>query len=73
MRADKFVHEHLDYLDGKIKLTSCQKDTLSVNYEQQDQVTFNYSANFTEVQTDQSQMTILILVQLIITKHKILT
>lgn len=54
MRADKFVHEHLDYLDRKIKLASCQKDILSANYEQQNQVTFNYSASSAEVQTDQS-------------------
>lgn len=55
MRADKFIYEHLDYLDGKIKLASGQKDILSVNYEQQNQVTLNYSASSTEMQTDLSK------------------
>lgn len=35
-------------------MASCQKDILIINYEQQNQVTLNYSASFAEVQTDQS-------------------
>lgn len=52
MRADKFVYEHLDYLDGKIKLASYQKDILNVS--EQNQATLNYSANSVETQTDLS-------------------
>lgn len=51
-RTDKFVYEHLDYLDGKIKLASYQKDTLSVS--EQNQATLYYSANSVETQTDLS-------------------
>lgn len=54
MRAEKFVHEHLDYLDGQIKLASCQKDILNVTNEQQNQVTFNYSTSSAEIRTDDS-------------------
>lgn len=52
MRADKFVQEHLDYLDGKIKLVSCRKDILSVS--KQNQMTLNSSANSVETQIDLS-------------------
>lgn len=35
-------------------MASCQKDILNVNYEQHNQVTFNYSESSAEGQTDQS-------------------
>lgn len=56
MRADKFVHEHLDYIDGRIKLASCQKDILNPNYEE-DNVTHNYSANSTEINSVKNSST----------------
>lgn len=54
MRADKFIQEHLDYVDGKIKLASCQRD-IPIDYEQQSQVAHNVSStSSTEMQEDNS-------------------
>lgn len=53
MRADKFVHEHLDYIDGRIKLASCEKDILNTDCEQQTKLKHDYSsASSAEIQTD---------------------
>lgn len=54
MRADKFVHEHLNYIDGRIKFASCEKDIVSADCEQQNKITHNYSsASSAEIQTDE--------------------
>lgn len=54
MRADKFVLQHLDYIDGKIKLASCQKSILNTDVEQQNKITHNYSsASSVEMQTEE--------------------
>jgi len=57
MRADKFVHQHLDYLDGRIKLTSCEKDSLikpcEQSCEQQNHTVHNHSsASSVEIQAN---------------------
>lgn len=31
MKSNKFVHEHLDYIDGRIKLASCERDIVMEN------------------------------------------
>lgn len=57
MKADKFVHEHLDYLDSKTKLTSCEKDILTEpckqSCEQQNHTLHDYSsASSVEIQAN---------------------
>lgn len=55
MKADKFVHEHLDYIDGRIKLILCQKDVSSTDYKQQNNITHDYSsASSIEIETENS-------------------
>lgn len=44
MKADKFVHEHLDYVDGRIKLSSCQNDISTESYKQQNRVEIYYAS-----------------------------
>lgn len=39
MKSDKFVHEHLDYIDGRIKLASCERDIVIANCNQRDKIT----------------------------------
>lgn len=55
MGADKFVHEHLDYVDGRIKLSSCKKDISIESCKQQNEVALHYSSDSpTEPQVDNS-------------------
>lgn len=59
MRADRFVKEHLDYIDSRIKLTSNQSDivvetSLKEFNEQQNQVEHNNSSSFEEIQGNNS-------------------
>jgi len=57
MRADKFVHQHLDYLDGRMKLTPYEKDILikpcEQFCEQQNHTVYNHSsASSVEIQAN---------------------
>lgn len=59
MRADKFVQEHLDYVDSRIKLISCKEDILTESCEQscqqQDHIMHDYfSASSVEMQENNS-------------------
>jgi len=56
IKADKFV-QHLDYLDGRMKLTSCEKDILikscEQSCEQQNHTVHNHSsASSVEIQAN---------------------
>lgn len=55
MRVDKFIYEHLDYIDGRIKLASCQKDVSDVHCEQPNNVMHNYfSVSSVKTQSEES-------------------
>lgn len=44
MKPDKFIHDHLDYIDGKIKLASHENDILNDDGEQHANVTDEFSS-----------------------------